>query len=412
MPRADNLAPTPPSRGKAGRLLAVLATAQLIIILDGTIVAIALPQMQRALGFSAASLQWVVNAYALAFGGALLAAGRLTDRLGRRRCLIAGLLAFGVVSVLGGAAQSSAWLVAARAGQGLCAALVAPAALGLLTTTFVEAKQRARAFAVYGSIGTFGAGVGLLLGGLLTSYLSWRSVTVFAVTERRVVNPLLPGRLLASASRLSCFAAAILGGAGVLGMFFFISQYMQNIRGYSPLATGLAFIPNIVSVAVAAKIAERLLHRLGPRPILVTGLLLSAVGVTALGLGVRPHAEFSTHILPANVLLSAGIGLTFVTLANAALDGVDHTDAGVASGLFAACQQVGGAAGLALFATVAASVTSARRDPAGAAAVTAGYDAGFFLAAGFFVVAAAVVFRLVRAARGELDEEAHAMVLL
>jgi EmrB/QacA subfamily drug resistance transporter len=470
-------------------VLTAVALAQLMIVLDGTIVAIALPQIQQALGFSNASLQWVVNAYALGFGGALLLAGRLTDRLGRRRCLIAGLVMFSLVSAVGGAAPTATVLVVARAVQGACAAVIAPAALGLLTTTFVQPRHRARAFAVYGSIGTAGAGIGLLLGGVLTSYADWRwtlyvntpvgllvavlaafavpadspsrsaapsqrldvpgavlvtaGVTAlvfgfvqtsksgwmsaetlllfaaalicfvaFAVVQTRTATPLLPRRLLANRSRAGCYVTALLAGGGVLGMFFFLSQYMQNVRSYTAIAAGAAFVPNIVAVAIGASVAERLIHRIRADVIVSIGLVLSAAGVATLGLVLRPDSTYLWQVLPANVVLCIGIGLTFVTLANITLNGIEHSDAGISSALFTACQQVGGAAGLALFATVAASVTARGADHALASRMTAGYDAGFLVAAVFFLAAAAVVAVFVRAGQLETDDEAASMVVL
>lgn len=474
------------TRGSAGTL-AVIGMAQLIIVLDGTIVAIALPQMQRALMFSSSGLQWVVNAYALTFGGTLLAAGRLADRYGRRRSLAIGLILFSVVSAVGGAAQTALWLVLARAAQGLCAALIAPAALGLLTTTFVEPKPRARAFAVYGVIGTLGAGVGLCMGGVLTTYVNWRwtlyvntplgiiagvlalvlvardrgiagqkslsmdipgavlatscvSCLVFGLVkgsergwgspapmtlmvlslglfgafllvEKRSSNPLIPARLVADRSRAACYGAAVLAGAAVLGMFFFQSQYLQNVRGYSAVATGLAFMPNVVMIIIASKLAEKLLNHVGPAVVLVAGLVLAGCGVAMLGAFLTPTTGFLTRFLPSNLVLCLGLGLAFVTLASTTLHGVEHSEAGIASALFTACQQVGGAAGLAILATVAAGVTSGQSaNPAQAA--TAGYAAGFYTAAGFFVAATLLVAVFVRVPRAAVEDEAHAMLVI
>lgn len=447
------------------KILFTVALAQLMIVLDGTIVTIALPAVQRDLSFSQASLQWVVNAYTLAFGGLLLLGGRIADRVGRRRLMVVGLVAFSLVSGVGGLAQSQLWLVLARGAQGVCAALLAPAALSLLSVSFPSGRDRARAFAVFGAIGIVGAVVGLLLGGLFTSYLSWRwtlwvnipvglltallavwslprdrrdvrrrtglndldlpgaflatvgvialvyalvhtatvgwtapptfllfglgflLVVLFIVRELAASSPLLPLRVVLDGSRGGAFLAALLTGAGVLGMFYFMSQYLQNVHHLSPIRTGIAFLPNTAAVLIGTSITHRLLPRVGPRIVGVAGSLLSAAGVGGLAL-LGPTSSFVWHVLPASIILAVGLGMTSVTLAATALHGVAHDDAGVASAAFTAAQQVGGACGLAIFATVAAAVTAGRHT---AAATTRGYDGGFAVATAFFVLAAIIL---------------------
>jgi EmrB/QacA subfamily drug resistance transporter len=459
--------------------LIAIAFAQLMIVLDGTIVTIALPTMQRDLGFTQANLQWVINAYTLAFGGLLLLGGRIADLIGRKRAMLVALACFSLVSGIGGLAQEQTWLVLARGAQGICAAVLAPAALSLLSVTFAAGHERARAFAVFGSIGTAGAVVGLLLGGIFTSYLSWRwtlwvnvpvglltalltawclpsdprarkrrarlrhldlpgalLVTVgvvalvyafvhtttegwvapitmlllgsaglllaaFIVRETRAAEPLLPMRVVLDRTRGGAFLASLFAGAGVLGMFYFMSQYLQNVHHYSAIVTGLAFLPNTAAVLLGASLAQRFLPRVGPRTIGAAGSLASAVGAAGLAL-LGTTSSFVGHVLPASLILCLGLGLTTVTLAATALHGVPHEDAGVASAVFTAAQQVGGACGLAIFATVAASITGSRQT---AAAVTRGYDAGFIVAAGFFVLAAAIIAVLVRSGRDEAEHE-------
>jgi len=364
------------------RILAILGIAQLMVVLDATIVNIALPSAQQALHFSNDNRQWIVTAYALAFGSLLLLGGRISDLFGRKWTFIVGLAGFAIASAIGGAAQNFTELVAARTFQGAFGALLAPAALSLLTTTFTDDGERNKAFGVYSAIAGSGASVGLLLGGVLTQYLSWRfamyvnlgfaaiaiagglallhnqaavnrprldwpgAVTVsgglfalvygfshaettswtnpltvgmlaggvvllalFAWIESRVANPLLPLRVVTDRNRGASFLAIGISGAAMFGVFLFLTYYLQQTRGYSPVSTGLAFLPMTAAVMVSAVIGNtRLRARFGPRILVVTGMLLGAGGMyylTRLGMA----SSYVTDILPALVFMRVGIGL-------------------------------------------------------------------------------------------------------
>ncbi|MGB9111856.1 MAG: MFS transporter, partial [Acidimicrobiales bacterium] len=412
------------------RALAVIAIAQLMIVLDATVVTIALPSAQRALHISVANRQWVLTAYALAFGGLLLLGGRIADYLGRKRVFIVSLIGFAGSSALGGLAVNSAMLFGARALQGAFAAVMAPAALSIMTVTFTEPRERARAFGVYGGISGGGAAIGLILGGLLTEYASWRwtllintpiaivtalaalrevgeskeegeshydlrgaavvtagllalvygftraqtdgwgsSVTLgllgaaavllvtFVLIEVRTEAPLLPMRVVLDRNRGGSYLSSLLVGMGLFGVFLFLTYYFQGTLHYSALKTGFAFLPFAGGIALAAGLASQLLPRLGPRALMGIGLTMGVAGLvwfTQIGL----HAQYASHVLPAEIIVSFGLGLAFVPMSSTALVGVDHHDAGVASALVNTTQQIGGALGTALLNTVAASATA------------------------------------------------------
>jgi EmrB/QacA subfamily drug resistance transporter len=410
-------------------ILAVVGLAQLMVVLDATIVNIALPSAQRALGFSIADRQWVVTAYSLAFGGLLLLGGRLSDLLGRRRMLIIGLVGFAASSALGGAATGFAILVIARGAQGAFGALLAPAALSTLTVTFTDPAERGRAFGVYGAIAGAGGAVGLLLGGFLTEYLSWRwclyvnvVLAVFAVAgavrllasqprdpsvhidwpgtvlvgaglvavvygfseaevkswsapetivllvagvvllaafvlvERRVQHPLLPLRIILNRFRGGAYLAIGLSAIGVFGIFLFLTYYLQLTLAYSPVKSGLAFLPMIVMIVLASTTSSGvLMPRFGPRPLIPAGLVLVAGGMVLLATQLGLHTSYPGQILPALLLTGAGLGLVFGCALNTATYGAGAADAGVASALVNTNQQVGGSIGTALLNTIAAS---------------------------------------------------------
>ncbi|MEA2212650.1 MAG: hypothetical protein QOF83_2598 [Solirubrobacteraceae bacterium] len=465
-------------------ILAVLGIAQLMVVLDATIVNIALPSAQHALHFSDDGRQWIVTAYSLAFGSLLLLGGKLSDLLGRKWTFVSGLIGFAVASAIGGTAQSFAMLTAARTLQGAFGALLAPAALSLLTTTFTETSERNKAFGIYGAIAGSGASIGLLLGGVLTQYLSWRfamyvnlvfaavavaggvvllrnqapevkpridvpgvatvslgllalvygfnhaqttswanSLTlavlaagvvllvVFVFIERRAAQPLLPLRVIADRNRGAAFASMGLASAAMFGVFLFLTYYLQQTRGYSPVTTGLAFLPMTGVIMVTAVVATtRLRARFGPRPLVVLGMSLGAVAMlllTSIGL----NSSYVGHILPALLVMGVGLGLVFSTAMNNATLGVTPQDAGVASATVNASQQVGGSLGTALLSTLAASATTSyvsahlagagaavrALGPDGAAHVKAlltaqaavhGYTTAFLVSAGIFAVAA------------------------
>ena len=399
--------------------LAVIALAQLMIVLDASVVIVALPSAQRALHISIANRQWVMSAYTLAFGSLLLLGGRIADYLGRRRMFIVGLLGFGAASALAGLAQNPAMLFGARALQGAFAAVMAPAALSLLTVTFTEPRERARAFGVYGAIAGGGAAIGLVLGGTLTQLASWRwtllinvpiaarrrrggqpgrpreprrvegglrppgAVTVtgglfllvygftmagthgwaapltiallvgaavllgaFVAIELRSTHPLLPLRVVLDRNRGGSFLASLLVGSALFGTFLFLTYFFQGTLHYSALKTGFAFLPFSGGIILGAGLASRLLPRIGPRALMMTGLALAAGGLvwfTRLGAQLLPR-----HVLPPEILVSLGMGMTFVPMSSTALVGVEPKDAGVASALVNTTQQVGGSLGTAL----------------------------------------------------------------
>jgi EmrB/QacA subfamily drug resistance transporter len=410
-------------------ILGVVGLAQLMVVLDATIVNIALPSAQRDLGFSNADRQWVVTAYSLAFGGLLLLGGRLSDLVGRRRMLIIGLVGFAAASALGGAATGFAMLVIGRGLQGAFGAMLAPAALSTLTVTFTDPAERGKAFGVYGAIAGAGGAVGLLVGGLLTEYLSWRwclyvnvvlavvavagavrllpsyprdpdvridwpgtilvvaglaavvyglseadtkgwgapttnvllvagvvLLIAFVLVERRVAHPLLPLRIVLNRFRGGAYLAIGLSAIGVFGIFLFLTYYLQLTLAYSPVKSGLAFLPMIAAIVVASTTCSGvLMPRVGPRPLVPIGLLIAAGGLSLLAARLGLRTSYLDWILPALVLVGAGLGVVFGCALNTATYGTGAADAGVAAALVNTNQQVGGSIGTALLNTLAAS---------------------------------------------------------
>jgi EmrB/QacA subfamily drug resistance transporter len=463
--------------------LVVIAVAQMMIVLDASVVIVALPKAQAALHISVANRQWVMTAYTLAFGSLLLLGGRIADYVGRRRMFVVGLLGFAAASALGGLAQNEAMLFGARALQGAFAAVMAPSALSLLTVTFTEARERARAFGVYGAVAGSGAAIGLVLGGTLTQLASWRwtllinvpigviaavaatrvlaesrhedrggydfpgavSVTsglfllvygfttaasdgwsapltdgllaaaaavlaVFVAVELRSPHPLLPLRVIVERNRGGAFMASLLVGCSMLGTFLFLTYFFQGALHYSPLKTGFAFLPFSGGIIIGATVSSRALPRIGPRPLMVTGLLMAAAGL-AWFTRLTVASSYLAHVVPAEVIVSLGMGMTFVPMSSTALIGVDPKDAGVASALVNATQQVGGSLGTALLNTVAASATAAflvvHVHSAAEAQVAAvhGYTTAFTVSAGLLGLAALVTALLVRASRNDLQPD-------
>jgi EmrB/QacA subfamily drug resistance transporter len=475
-----------PHHGRRWWILAIVGIAQLMVVLDATIVNIALPSAQEALHFSDSDRQWVITGYALAFGSLLLLGGRIGDLFGRKRTLVAGLIGFAVASAIGGAAQSFDVLVAARALQGAFGALLAPAALSLLSTTFTDPGERGRAFGIYGAIAVGGGAVGLLLGGVLTEYLSWRwslyvnlafaipaaiaalgllrnqipadrpridlpgtltasgglfalvygfsqaethgwgspttlgflaggvaLLAAFAAIQRRVAHPLLPLRVVLDRNRGGSYLAVGIVGAGMFGVFLFLTYYLQQTLGFSPIETGLAFLPMIGAVmAVATTASTALLPRTGPRPLMTLGMVLAAVGMVLLTqLGV--DSTYAAHVLPGLILAGVGLGLVMAPAMNTATLGVESADAGVASATVNTMQQIGGSLGTALLSTLSASAASsylAGHQPgpeAAAQAAVHGYTTAFWWAAAIFAVGAVASALLLRAGAPELDPEAE-----
>jgi EmrB/QacA subfamily drug resistance transporter len=412
-------------------ILGVLGLAQLMVVLDGSIVNIALPTAQHALKFSNSDRQWVVTGYALAFGSLLLLGGRLADLVGQKRALVVGLVGFAGASAVGGFSTSFTMLLAARIAQGAFGALLAPAALSLLTTTFTDGKERNRAFAIYGAIAGAGGAIGLILGGVLTSYVSWRwtlfvnlaiaavavpgavvllvhrrpadrdpldvpgvltvtaglfaavygvshaqttswtnSVTLgciiggivllagFVVIERRAEFPLLPLRVILDRNRGGSLVVLAAAGVGLFGLFLFLTYYLQGTLGYSPVKTGLSFLPmTFALVAIAQIVTTVVLPRTGAKPLVASGALLAGVGMVLLertGL----HSGYLTIILPALMVIGAGFGLMLSPAIDTATLGVDPHDAGVGSAAVNTAQQVGGSIGTALLSTFFASSVS------------------------------------------------------
>jgi EmrB/QacA subfamily drug resistance transporter len=454
-----------------------------MVVLDATVVNIALPSAQTALGFSDADRQWVVTAYTLGFGSLLLLGGRLSDLFGRRRTLIIGLVGFAIASAVGGAAQSFDTLIAARAVQGIFAALLAPAALSLLTTTFTEPKERGTAFGVFGAIAGAGAGIGLLLGGFLTEYLSWRwclyvnlvfavfavvgavlllskharvskpyldilgtltgsaglfalvygfseadrngwgasstmgflaagvvLLAVFIAIEHRAGHPLLPLRIVADRNRGGSLLAMLTAAIGMFGVFLFLTYYLQQTLGYSPVKTGFAFLPMVGAIiATSTTSSTLLLPRLGPRLLIPTGMLLSAAGMVLLA-QLSAHSTYAAHVLPALLVLGLGLGLVFAPAFSTATLGVDRRDAGVASATVNTAQQVGGSLGTALLNTVATTATttflagkSVVTPPLVTDATVHGYVTAFWWAAAIFAAGAVVCALLLRPGAASLE---------
>ena len=449
------------------RTLFVIAIAQLMVVLDASIVNIAIPSAKADLGISDANQQWVVTAYTLAFGSLLLLGGRIADFVGRKKIFIIGLLGFAAASALGGIASTQGLLFASRGLQGVFGALLAPAALSIVSVTFTDPKERARAFGVYGAISGGGAAIGLILGGTLTEYFSWRwclgvntpialvagllafkyvheskaggdhsydlpgtltasaglfalvygfneaatkgwsaNITIaflavsailliaFFIIEKKVKNPLMPLRVISERNRGGSYLGSLVVGAGLFSMFLFLGIYLQSVLGYTPLKAGFAFMPFTAGIIVFAGVASQLLPKVGPRPLMVPGLLAAAVGLLLLT-QITPETSYVTHVLPALLIMSSGMALVFIPLSTTALHGVGNRDAGVASALINTSQQVGGSLGTALLNTVAATATTsymtANATKSPLFGLTHGFTVAFTVSAALLVVGAIVL---------------------
>src|SRR6202522_241030 len=449
-------------------ILGVVCLGQLMVVLDATVVNIALPVAQHDLGFSNADRQWVVTAYSLAFGGLLLLGGRLADLVCRQRMLIIGMLGFAAASALGGAAQNLAMLLAARAIQGAFGAMLAPAALSTLTVTFTSPAERGKAFGIFGAIAGAGGAIGLLLGGVLTEYLSWRwclyvnvvfslvavtaavrllrrdkrdtnvhldplgtvlvvvglvcvvyglseantkgwdaALTIgllvagvvllagFVLAELRVPHPLLPLRIVLDRFRGGAYLAVGLSAIGMFAIFLFLTYYLEEILRYSPVVTGVAFLPMIAAlVASSTSSSTLLMPRLGPRILVPTGLIIAAGGLVILAAELNLTTSYAATILPALVIMGLGLGLVFSSAINTATYGTDAADAGVASAMVNTCQQIGGSIGTALLNTIAADALSSYLVIHGASLTAQAegavhsYTVAFWVAAAIFAAAA------------------------
>ncbi|MFD3551524.1 MFS transporter [Streptomyces goshikiensis] len=409
--------------GRSGMALLVIAACQLMVVLDATIVNIALPHIQTALSFSTTDLSWVLSAYTLTFGGLLLLGGRAGDILGRRRVFMAGILLFTLASLLGGFAQEPWQLLAARALQGVGGAIASPTSLALITTTFAEGPERNRAFGVFAAVSAGGGAIGLLTGGMLTEWLDWRwvlfvnvpigvliavlaplyiseserhpgrfdiagaltstggmaslvygfirasedgwrdSLTIgsfavalvllglFVAVEARAQEPIIPLRMFADRNRAGTYLIMLGLAAAMFGMFFFIVQFVQNVLGFTPIRSGLGFLPVTAAIITAAGLSQRFLPRFGPKPFMVTGAALTGAGLTWLTF-ITTDSSYLSGVLGPMLLFGFGMGLNFVTLTLTAVSGVAPQEAGAASGLLNASQQVGGSLGLSILVTV------------------------------------------------------------
>jgi len=491
-------------RRHLGLALVIIATAQLMVVLDATIVNVALPHIQRALGFSGTGLEWVVNAYALSFGGLLLLGGRAGDLLGRRRVFIAGLVLFSAASLAGGLATSQAWLLAARAVQGAGGALVAPAALALIAITFAEGPARNRAMGVYAAMSGGGAALGLVVGGLLTTYVSWRWVlfvnvpigvltvavaplvlpgsarrrgrldlpgaitgtaglallvyglsnagtdprgvshwadpkvaaslaaaavllAIFVVIEARSKNALMPLRIFANRNRSGAYLIMLLIATAMLGLFFFLTIFVQTVLGYSALKAGVAFLPFAVTLVVISGLASQLVTRAGARPLMLTGAAITTGGMYWFS-RISVGTTYLGGLLGPSLVTAAGLALLFVPLSLVALTRVRDQDSGLASSLLNTGQQVGGAIGLAALGTVAwtAVANSARSQIAAAGrsghalasaqarasiyhhALATGITRGFLAASGIALAALVTTAVTIRVRREDLTSPAAA----
>jgi EmrB/QacA subfamily drug resistance transporter len=457
--------------------VAIVCIAQLMVVLDATIVNVALPSIQRGLGLSPANLQWVVNAYTLTFGGFLLLGGRMADLFGRRRLFVIGVAVFTAASFLNGIAVSSGMLIASRALQGFGAALVSPAALAVVNTTFPPGDDQRKALSLFAAISAGGAAIGLLLGGILTQALSWPwiffvnipigllaiplalrfvpasrgegaaggadvfgalSITAglalliytivrtqnegwgslstlglgavaialivsFVITESRVRAPLVRLSIFRVRALAAGDTAMFFLAAGMYANFYFGTLYLQDILHFKPIATGFAFLPVAVLIGIAAGISQRLVPRFGIRTVAIGGVTVGAAGL-ALMVRAAVHSTYAGTLLPSFVLLAVGLGLAFVPATLISVSSVEAEDAGLSSGLFNTAQQIGGALGLAILATVAATHTSDLLAALGShpthdqvtAATVSGYRLAFVVAAGLMLIADVVLVTFLR----------------
>ncbi|MFC3348385.1 MFS transporter [Streptomyces echinoruber] len=478
--RTADTTPAPGSDPHRWWGLVVIALAQLMVVLDATIVNIALPSAQHALGISDAHRQWVITAYTLAFGGLLLLGGRIADLAGRKRTFVIGLTGFAAASALGGAATTAGMLFGARALQGAFAAVLAPSALSLLTTTFTDPRERGKAFGVYGALAGSGSAIGFIVGGLLTQYLNWRwclyvnvpiaavavlgalallhdrpghtearldvpgvllgcgglvaivygfseaeprgwsdplvlalfalgtaLLAAFVAWQTRAPHPLLPLHVIRDRNRAGCFLTMALATVGMFGLFLFMTYYLQVVLGYSPVRTGLAFLPLTAAIVTGStQISARLLHHVPPRALMVPGMVLAAAGMVLLT-RMTVHSSYAGEILPSLILMGLGMGLTFMPVFSTATAGVAPQDAGVTSATVNTAQQVGGSVGTALLNTIATTSSAAYiaarlHSPAQRAAVVPagvvhGYTVALWWAAAVMLLAGLVAGLMVTA---------------
>jgi EmrB/QacA subfamily drug resistance transporter len=457
--------------------LALLATVQFMVVLDIAIVNVALPSIQVDLGFSQENLQWVISAYALLFGGFLLLGGRAADLLGRRRLFVAGLVVFTAASLLSGLAWSDEVLILTRAVQGLGAAIITPAALSILMTTFSEGRERNTALGVWGAVGAFGAVAGVLLGGILTDWLSWEWIfyinipvgvaglvltplllkesrdalvktfdalgavlvtsglvtLVYVITqandygwgstetiglfaaagvllaafvgwEARAKEPLMPFTIFRIRTVSAANISGLILGTVTFSMFLMLTLYMQQVLGYSPMKTGVAYLAVAGSAIITSTIAAQLVNRVGVKPVIAAGMTFLALGL-AYFTQVSVGGSYLGDLLPGFLLIAVGLGFSFVPISIAALAGVQPSEAGLASGLFNTSQQIGGALGIAALSAIATSKTEdgVASGTALPKALTDGFESAFIW--GGLVAAVGIVIALVLVRRSELEAQ-------
>lgn len=476
-------------------ILVFVSVAQLMVVLDSTIVNIALPSAQADLGFPDSDRQWIVTAYALAFGSLLLLGGRVGDLIGRKYAFLVGLAGFALASAIGGAAGSFEVLVTARAFQGVFGAILAPSALSTLVTTFRSPRDRGKAFGVFGSVAVAGGAVGLILGGLLTEYLSWRwamyvnvvfaaaaaagacaymtndrpparqridlggaalasaglfglvfgfshaesggwsstttlvsliagtaLLVAFFVVESHIRTPLLPPRVITDRARGVAYISIGIAGAAMFGVFLFLTYYLQQVRGYSPVESGISFLPMIACIIISSNTSNIVtLPRFGPRIVITTGMVLGCAALAYLS-RIDIHSSYVTGILPSLLLMGFAMGMVMAPAMNTATAGVTPQDAGVAAALASTMQQVGGSVGTAVLSTVAASATTTYLTHHGAVrqaaaiAATHGYVVVFAIGSVLFALGAVACASLfpskariaeIRASAGENTPPPH-----
>jgi EmrB/QacA subfamily drug resistance transporter len=450
-------------------VLVLVCFAQFMVVLDATIVNVALPSIQTDLGLSEANLQWIVNAYTLVFGGFLLLGGRAGDLIGRKRLFLGGIVVFTVASLLNGLAVNEGMLIGSRALQGLGAAFISPAALSIISTTFEEGAERARALGVWAAIAIGGAALGLVLGGLLTELLSWpwiffvnvpvgivvfalalrlipesrdehahRSFDVagavsvtgglmslvyaivkaetagwgsattigffalaaillasFVVIELRSKAPLVRLSIFRVRSLLTANVVMLLVASGIFAMFFFNTLYIQRVLGYGPLEAGLAILPFTAGVMLSAGLASQFAPRVGVRPVAALGMLVSAIGMLLL-VRLPVDGTYVADVLPSLIVTSLGMGAVFMPLTLIATTGLEDEDQGLASGLFNTSQQIGGALGLAILSTLAASKTTSAGGATDPEALVTGFHWAFAGGAAFVVAGLVTMLVLLR----------------
>jgi EmrB/QacA subfamily drug resistance transporter len=472
-------------RPRRGMLLVLVCLAQLMVILDVSIVNVALPSIRDGLGFSTTGLQWVVNAYTLTFAGFLLLGGRAADLLGRRRVFLAGTALFALASLACAFADSRSLLIGARALQGIGGAVISPASLAIIATSFAEGRERSRALGVWGAMGGLGGSLGVLLGGILTQAFSWPAIflvnvpiailvivlsrglipegraqsaarnfdatgallvtggltalvygivrtdtlgwgstgviaplalgavllAVFVFVEGRLAQaPLMPLRVFSMARLRAANLIMFLLYAAVFAIWFFLSLYLQQVLHYDPLQTGLRFLPMTLSIVATSTLAPRLVARFGERLVLTVGMLVAAVGLYLLT-GVHSGGSYVADVLPGGLLAGMGLGLSLVPATIAAVAGVPARESGLASGMLNTSRLIGGALGLAVLSTVAASRTRADLliGASGPSALSSGFRVAFAVSAGLSVLGALAAAVLLRA-RPPASEEIASVV--